>query len=159
MNLYLIRHSISENASLNKKDFERELTEEGKFVIKNAAEAWKKYIGKFDIILTSPLKRAVQTSEIVSSIMQINSNIIIENNLGTGSRTSGLIEILNFTEANNVAVIGHQPDLSIHIINLCGKGNFNLVFPPAAIAKIEFENSIKYGRGRLIFLIPSIVHI
>ena len=159
MNLYLIRHSISENASLNKKDFERELTEEGKFVIKNAAEAWKKYIGKFDIILSSPLKRAVQTSEIVSSIMQINPNIIIENNLGTGSRTSDLIEILNLTEAGDIAVIGHQPDLSIHIINLCGKGNFNLVFPPATIAKIEFENSIKYGRGRLIFLLPSIVHI
>ncbi len=135
MNLYLIRHSISENASLNKKDFERELTEEGKFVIKNAAEAWKKYIGKFDIILTSPLKRAVQTSEIVSSIMQINPNIIIENNLGTGSRTSDLIEILNLTEASDVAVIGHQPDLSIHIINLCGKGNFNLVIPSSNYCK------------------------
>ena len=159
MNLYLIRHSISENASLNKKDFERELTEEGKFVIKNTAEAWKKYIDKFDIILTSPLKRAVQTSEIVSSIMQINPNIIIENNLGTGSRTSDLIEILNLTEAGDIAVIGHQPDLSIHIINLCGKGNFNLVFPPATIAKIEFENSIKYGRGKLIFIVPPIVHI
>jgi phosphohistidine phosphatase len=157
MNLYLIRHSISENASLNKKDFERELTEEGKLVIKNAAEAWRKYISKFDVVFTSPLKRAVQTSEIVSSVMQINPNIIIENNLGTGSRTSDLIEILNSTEANDIAVIGHQPDLSIHIINLCGKGNFNLVFPPATIAKIEFENSIKYGRGRLIFLIPAIV--
>ena len=33
MNLYLIRHSIAENISIDKKDFERELTQEGKQVI------------------------------------------------------------------------------------------------------------------------------
>lgn len=158
MNLYLIRHSISENISTNKKDFDRELTEEGKVVIKNSADAWKKYIDEFDVILTSPLKRAVQTAEITSKIMQPFPNIILENNLGSGSRTSDLIEILNSTDKKNVAIIGHQPDLSIHIYNLCGSGNFNFSFPPATIAKIKFENKIRYGSGKLEFFIPPIVH-
>ncbi len=159
MNLYLIRHSIAENISLNKKDFERELTEEGKFVIQKASEAWKNYVGKVDVVLTSPLTRSIQTADIISSNLQEVPNVIKDNNLGTGSRTSDLIDLLNSLKYKNVIVVGHQPDLSIHINNFCGSGNFNLAFPPASLAKIEFDNSIKYGRGKLIYFIPPIIHI
>lgn len=159
MNLYLIRHSIAENISLDKKDFDRELTSEGKSVIAKTSQAWKNYINQLDIVLSSPLTRAVQTAEIISSNLQTNQNLIKDNNLGTGSRTSDLIELLNSLEYENVAVVGHQPDLSIHLNNFCGTGSFNLVFPPAALAKIEFDNSIKYGRGKLVYFIPPIIHI
>ena len=159
MNLYLIRHSIAENISLDKKDFDRELTSEGKSVIAKTSQAWKNYINQLDIVLSSPLTRAVQTAEIISSNLQTNQNLIKDNNLGTGSRTSDLIELLNSLEYENVAVVGHQPDLSIHVNNFCGTGSFNLVFPPAALAKIEFDNSIKYGRGKLVYFIPPIIHI
>ena len=159
MNLYLIRHSIAENISIEKKDFDRELTLEGKEVIIKTSKAWKNYIEQFDIVLSSPLTRAVQTAEIISSQLQSNQNIIRDNNLGTGSRTPDLIELLNSFDYENVAIVGHQPDLSIHINNFCGTGSFNLVFPPAALAKIEFENSIKYGRGKLVYFIPPNVHL
>ncbi len=159
MNLYLVRHSIAENISIDKKDFDRELTEEGKFVIKKTSEAWKNYISNVDVVLTSPFIRSIQTSEIISSNLQETQNVIKDNNLGTGSRTADLIDLLNSLEYKNVAVVGHQPDLSQHINNFCGTGSFNLAFPPASLAKIEFENSIKYGRGRLIYFVPPIVHI
>ena len=159
MNLYLIRHSIAENITMDKKDFDRELTEEGKFVIKKTSEAWKNYIGNVDVVLTSPLKRAIQTAEIISASLQDKQNLIKDNNLGTGSRTADLIDILNSLEYKNVVVVGHQPDLSQHINNFCGTGSFNLAFPPASLAKIEFDNTIKYGRGRLIYFIPPIIHI
>ena len=159
MNLYLIRHSIAENITIDKKDFDRELTDEGKFVIKKTSEAWKNYIGNVDVVLTSPLKRAIQTAEIISASLQEKQNLIKDNNLGTGSRTADLIDLLNSLEYKNVVVVGHQPDLSQHINNFCGTGSFNLAFPPASLAKIEFDNSIKYGRGRLIYFIPPIIHI
>ena len=159
MNLYLIRHSIAENITIDKKDFDRELTDEGKFVIKKPSEAWKNYIGNVDVVLTSPLKRAIQTAEIISASLQEKQNLIKDNNLGTGSRTADLIDLLNSLEYKNVVVVGHQPDLSQHINNFCGTGSFNLAFPPASLAKIEFDNSIKYGRGRLIYFIPPIIHI
>lgn len=159
MNLYLIRHSIAENISIDKKDFDRELTEEGKFVIMKTSEAWKNYISNVDVVLTSPFMRSIQTAEIISSNLQETQNVIKDNNLGTGSRTADLIDLLNSIEYKNVVVVGHQPDLSQHINNFCGTGSFNLAFPPASLAKIEFENSIKYGRGRLIYFVPPIVHI
>jgi len=158
MNLYLIRHSIAENISINKKDFERELTVEGKTVIHNSVKTWKNYIQNIDAVLTSPLIRAVQTSEIILSEFQPTPILMKDNNLGTGSRTSDLIELLNTLEYENVAVVGHQPDLSIHIQNFCTSGNLSVYFPPAAIAGIEFDNVIKYDKGKLLFLIPP-VHI
>jgi phosphohistidine phosphatase len=159
MNLYLIRHSVAESITIDKKDFDRELTEEGKFVIKKTSEAWKNYVGNIDVVLTSPLKRAIQTAEIISSNLQDIPNLIKDNNLGTGSRTADLIDILNSFEYKNVMVFGHQPDLSYHLNNFCGTGSFNLAFPPAALAKVEFDNTIKYGKGRLIYFIPPIIHI
>jgi phosphohistidine phosphatase len=159
MNLYLVRHSIAENISIDIKDFDRALTDEGKFVISKASEEWSKYISDVDVILTSPLKRALETAEIISSNIKSPHNIIKDNNLGTGSKTAHLIDLLNSLDYKNVFVVGHQPDLSIHINNLCGTGSINLAFPPAALAKIEFDNSIKYGRGRLIYFVPPIIHI
>jgi len=154
MNLYLIRHSIAEKSSLNKKDIERELTEEGRALIRIFAQSWKNFVDSFDIIFSSPLKRTVQTSEIISSIMQTSANILLENNLAPGSRTSDLIDLLALTDKNNIAVVGHQPDLSIHISNFCGRNGFSLVFPAGAIAKIEFDRKVRYNSGKLIFLIP-----
>ena len=159
MNLYLIRHSIAENISIHKKDFDRELSEEGKIIITKASEAWKNYLGPLDVVLTSPLTRAMQTAEILSSNLQVTPNIVKDNNLGTGSRTSDLIDLLNSLKYKNVAVVGHQPDLSHHINNFCGTGSFNIAFPPASLAKIEFEDSIKYGKGKLIYFIPPIIHL
>jgi len=158
MNLYLVRHSISENISIDKKDFDRELTEEGKIVINKTSEAWKNYVGNVDVVLTSPLKRAIQTAEIISSNLQDRYHVVKDNNLGTGSKTSDLIDLLISLEYKNVIVVGHQPDLSYHINNFCGTGSFNLAFPPASLAKIEFENRIKYGNGRLIYFIPPTIH-
>lgn len=157
MNLYLIRHSISENSSSTKKDFERELTEEGKEIIRRSSESWKVFIPKFDVILTSPLKRAVQTAEIISTVFKPENGVSVESNLTSGSKTIDLIEILTTTGLDEVAVVGHQPDLSIHIFNLCGKGSINLLYPPATIAKVEFENRIRYSTGKLTFFIPPIL--
>lgn len=157
MNLYLIRHSISENSSAVKKDFERELTEEGKYLIKRSAKIWQSFIPKFDIILTSPLIRAIQTSEIINSVFKTAKGISVENHLAAGCRTTDLIEILTTSGLDDIAVVGHQPDLSIHILNLCGKGNLHIILPPATIAKIEFENRVRYSTGQLSFLIPPIL--
>jgi len=69
-----------------------------------------------------------------------------------------LIDLLSTADKENIAIVGHQPDLSIHIYNLCGKASFNLSISPGTIAKIEFNKVVKYGAGRLIFLIPPSVN-
>lgn len=154
INLYLIRHSIAEKISLTRKDFDRELTVEGKDVLSDAAGYWKRIIPDFDIILTSPLIRAVQTSEIIANIFAYEKEIVKDNNLAAGARTNDLIEILNSNNYENVACIGHQPDLSEHVSNFISGSGCVLHFPPAAICKIRFSGKAKFSNGELIYLIP-----
>jgi phosphohistidine phosphatase len=157
MNLYFIRHSIAEKISIEKLDFDRELTEEGIIVLNKSVEVWKNYIETLDVILTSPLIRSVQTAKIISDSFN-KPEIIIDNSLSLGCKTKEVSALVNTFKLINIAVVGHQPDLSFHINHFCGIGNFNLKFPPASIAKIEFDNKSKISNGRLVFFLPPMLH-
>jgi phosphohistidine phosphatase len=155
MNLFLIRHSIAEDPSYLKSDSQRELTQEGKLLITAGCNVLQKLEPNLKLILTSPYLRAFQTAEIIANYFGNNIKLIKENNLAAGCNTSSLIEIINSYEQENIAIVGHQPDLSNHISNLTSNGNINLIFKPASIAKIKFESQVGYGRGSLEFLIQS----
>lgn len=155
MNLFLIRHSISEKLSPPKKDFERELTSDGIQLIRKASEGWKKIIPSFGVILYSPFIRAEQTARIVAEVFNQTDILLKENNIAAGCSTGSLIDVLSVYDQKNIAVVGHQPDLSNHISNLCSNNHLNVGFPPAAIAKISFDEKVKFGSGRLEFLIPA----
>ncbi|WP_337872643.1 phosphohistidine phosphatase SixA [Ignavibacterium sp.] len=155
MNLYLIRHSTSEKANPFKKDFERELTSEGRELINRAANGWKKIIPTFDLVLYSPYLRAEQSAKIISEVYNISDKLSKENNLAAGCSTGMLIDTLSLYDFENIAVVGHQPDLSYHIANLCSKNSLNINFPAAAISKINFSSAVKFSGGKLEFLIPA----
>ncbi len=53
MNIFLIRHGKAEPAFQTKKDIDRELTEEGKNIIKRSVEFWKNGIISFDFYNSS----------------------------------------------------------------------------------------------------------
>jgi phosphohistidine phosphatase len=156
MNLYFIRHGKSEPASLLKKDKDRELTNDGIKILKASFDYWKNVINEFDFILTSPLLRAVQTSEIISKVIGFNGNIIKENLMLPGGNTNSLIELVNSLERENIALIGHQPDLSFHTSRLISSKEVNLKYSPGAIAKIVFEGKSKLRKGELVFLLPQV---
>lgn len=154
MNLYLIRHSISERAIPPKKDFERELTSEGVELIRRAAIGWKKLVPSFDLILYSPYLRAEQTAKIIGNVYNIPEKLSKENNIAAGCSTGMLIDTLSIYEFENIAVVGHQPDLSNHLSNFCSQNGLSISLAPAAIAKISFTGLVKFGNGKLEFLIP-----
>lgn len=154
INLYLIRHSIAEKISLQRKDFERQLSPEGIELIKTAVKYWKSVIPALDFIITSPLVRAVQTGKLIAENMNYKGEIITDNNLAPGSRTNDVMEILKTYGKENIACIGHQPELSMHVSNFISSNGCVLHFPPAAICKIRFMGSPNYAKGELIYLIP-----
>ena len=157
MNLYFIRHGKAEPTSPLKKDSDRELTSDGIIILKATVESWKNVIKGFDFILTSPLLRAMQTSEIISKVIGFNSDIIKENLLLPGSNTNSLVELANSLEEANIALIGHQPDLSFHTSRLISSKEVNLRYSPGTIAKISFEGKPKFGKGELVFLLPPLI--
>src|SRR5437016_5073253 len=66
MDVYIVRHAIAEEQSSTGKDADRELTNEGKEKMKEAAAGFAGTGPKIDRILSSPLPRARQTAEIVA---------------------------------------------------------------------------------------------
>ncbi len=155
MNIYFIRHGDAEKISINKKDFDRELTSNGKIRVKNAVLGWNNYIDAFDYLISSPLLRAKQTASIIAEYFEVKNEIIISNKLTSGSLTSDIIEIANTLEAENIAFVGHQPDFSEHLSNLISSSYANIEFKKSAIAKVSFHNKVQLSRGVLEFLIPA----
>ncbi len=155
MNIYLIRHSDAESSSISTKDFERKLTQNGIEKIRKSAEGWKLLIPAFDYIVSSPLLRALQTAEQILEIYNLpKSKLIIDKRLKSGSNIEDIIDIANAFNENEIAFVGHQPEFSEHVSELISQANAYIDFKKAAIAKINFYNKAKKGKGLLEFLIP-----
>ena len=157
MNIYLIRHGDAERAAIGKKDFDRELTSSGRIKLKEAAVSWKNIIKGFDIIVTSPLARAVQTANVIADSYNAMDKILIDKKLSPGSRTESIIEIANSLGVEDIAFVGHQPDMSEILSDIISPKGAFIDFKKGAIAKISFENKANIARGTLEFLIPASV--
>lgn len=155
MNLYLIRHGDAESITLAKSDHERELTHKGKESIKRAAEGWKKMLRPFDIIASSPLIRAVQTAEIIADVFSYNGKIITDKRIASGCKPDDLIDFVKSFQAENITIVGHEPDLSSNLSALVSVSGMYSEFKKGAIAKVEFEGRIRLSGGTLVFFIPA----
>lgn len=153
-NLYLIRHSDAEKVTSSKPDFERELTPEGKTLILRAAEGWKKLITSFDIIATSPFIRAEQSAGIIAKVFSYKKKIMINEKLSSGCKPENFLEAVRLMESNNIAVVGHAPDLSIITSSLISSSGAYVNFNKGTIAAILFDGKIRLTKGILEFLIP-----
>ncbi len=154
MNIYLIRHGDAEKTAIGKKDFERDLTEEGKIIIRNAADNWKYFIPGFNFIVTSPYIRALNTARIIEEAYELTEKVLVDKKISPGSRTEDLIEIANSLAVEDISFVGHQPDMSEHLGNLISYKGANINFKKAAIAKISFGSIAVLSKGTLEFLIP-----
>ena len=117
---------------------------------------WKKFINNFDIVLTSPLKRAKQTANIIGSAFKSQLDVTEEICLLNGGLTEDLLSIARSLDLNDIAMVGHQPDIGNHIATMIGSNNANFNIPPSLIAKIFFKDRPVIGKGILEFLIPPI---
>jgi len=113
MKLYLIRHAPAEEPSQTAPavDDERALTEKGKSRMVRAAAALKRLNVRPELILTSPLKRALETAALVAEGL---GNIRVETlaELAPGAELSALTAAIRAHHAlNELALVGHQPDL------------------------------------------------
>ncbi|MDP4114865.1 MAG: histidine phosphatase family protein [Bacteroidota bacterium] len=157
MNLFLIRHGDAENSTYGKKDFDRRLTEKGTIATMNAVSYWKRIIQNFDYIISSPYIRSLQTAEIIASAYNSMDKLLIENMLGCGSKLDNIITLVNSLGGENIACVGHQPDMSHHLSDFISSERAEAEFKKSAIAKIIFRNKAVKGGGILEFLIPPAI--
>ncbi len=138
-----MRHGKAVSLSQAGDDEERWLTEEGK---KNVEEMSKLIPIKPRFIYTSPLRRAVETAEIISKSLGGELKVIEE--LRPGIATCEALENVDI-EAESV-IIGHAP--SIELIVSCIIGGGHIKIDAGGFAVVEAEE-IKRGDGRLLELL------
>ncbi|HEX5672749.1 MAG TPA: histidine phosphatase family protein, partial [Nitrososphaeraceae archaeon] len=80
MELFILRHGEAGQRTLS-SDRIRPLTSAGKSELFEIAKALKTIGLKFDLVVTSPLKRAYDTAMIVSDVFNIDSKVHVWNEL------------------------------------------------------------------------------
>lgn len=114
MKLIFIRHGPSEGSyTLNQeKDFERELTSDGKKKVNKLFFMFKNLMTNVDVIFTSPLARAVQTAEIFWSYYQ-HADLELMSDLDILDDPGHLVEYISFLPSEGVyAFVGHNPHIT-----------------------------------------------
>ena len=158
--IYLIRHAIAEQNSVNNEDISRALSQKGKEDAELMALKLKELNVNPDLIVCSIAKRTVSTKKIIcKQIGDLNTNIIIDSSIYEAS-----LDYLTFlvntlpSRFNEVFLIGHNP--AITLLSNYLTEDFIDNIPPCGIVKIEMEiekwNEIVPGIGnKKYFIYPE----
>ncbi|MBP0020965.1 MAG: phosphohistidine phosphatase SixA [Cyanobacteria bacterium SBLK] len=154
MNVYLIRHGIASDRAEYSSDAERPLTELGRKKTKKVAKRLFNLNIRFDLILTSPLVRAVQTAEILQNTGLCKKREIFESLSPDGDINLWVNWYALNQDHHSVALVGHQPDLGNWAeILTWGKVGEKLIVKKAGVIGVKiFENGTPIGNGELFLL-------
>ena len=160
MDVILIRHGKAGNRDPNSwpDDDDRPLTAEGQAEHRAVTRAAKKMGIKFDFLVTSPLKRARETADIVANVYRWPEEPQVAAELGHGFSVSAVVKLLaKFPPTSRVALVGHEPDFSALATALIGgKTGLGVQIKKSGIAGVRFEGPAEAGAGLLLYLLkPS----
>jgi phosphohistidine phosphatase len=154
MELYIIRHAIAEMRASSGNDGDRALTEAGREKMARAARGLRKLKVEPELILTSPLRRARETAEIVSrELGRVKVQALAE--LAAGADVAAIVPALRpHARRGALAIVGHMPDLS-HFASLLLTGSDDALyvdFKKGGVACIEADLSGSAPRSQLRWL-------
>lgn len=150
MEIILFRHGSAEEKSFEKSDRDRELTQEGKEKVREAAKFVKHKISGEDkiIIWSSPMVRAVQTAEILSEVLETD-NATIHECIASGDFKEFTKELKEEETSGVLIAAGHAPSLDEWCECMTGT-LVKLDKSGAALIHIESQKSLK---GKLVWVL------
>jgi phosphohistidine phosphatase len=113
--VYILRHGIAEDAAPGGADAARALTAEGKEKLRAVLERAREAGVRPSVILTSPLKRALQSAEIAADVLGVKRGLIATNSLAPSSTPQRVWNEIREQHAARVLIAGHQPLLG-HVV-------------------------------------------
>jgi phosphohistidine phosphatase len=157
--LYLIRHGIAEERGTYEDDSQRPLSDEGRKKTKQVAKRLYDLGLRFDLLQTSPLVRAQQTSEIFANVfgecpVQPSAELAPEGDFEKW--LSGVAEWLSQHPQSakaSLGIIGHEPDLSSWAEMLIwGESKGVLVLKKAGIIGLVLPETQPWTSNGILFL-------
>lgn len=150
MKLYVMRHGIAEDAASSFHDFDRALTMKGRKRTRDVARALQHADEKPHVIIASPLVRALQTAEIVASVIDPQEPVAVRQEIAPGGELMTLVQELVAANTHSVMIVGHEPDLSILVDQLLGGHAWEQPFQKAMVIGVRLDPS---GKNRIRFVL------
>ncbi|HSC70211.1 MAG TPA: histidine phosphatase family protein, partial [Candidatus Methylomirabilis sp.] len=140
LKLYFLRHGeAGSRQEWRGDDAERPLTAVGKKRMKREGAAMWKLKLPLDLIISSPLARALQTAEIVAKAHGSAARLVTDGRLRPGFGPKHLAALLaEHRDARGVMLVGHEPDFSETISRVTGGGRLEM--KKGALAYVEVED-------------------
>lgn len=111
--IYLVRHAEAVERTGSLEDGTRWLTAKGRKVIQKAASRLRRKGVRPELIITSPLTRAVQTAELVMVEAGKCTVLVADSQLAPESTPEQLLELIrSLNKADRIMLVGHEPLLS-----------------------------------------------
>lgn len=120
MTLFMLRHASAGTSRINPLlDVKRPLDKEGKQHCLHLAHILNALKVNFDLIVSSPLKRSLQTAQLVATETGYETRVLVANALAPGASFAEFQALLKeFKGHENVLVVGHSPNLPVFLGSL-----------------------------------------
>ena len=152
MRVIIIRHAIAAERSPEVPDDSRPLTDRGRKRFRAAARGLARLFPKPDLLLTSPLVRAVQTARIAGRAWGIKPTE--EGALGGGSVEELVGALRRVPATSTVALVGHEPQVSEYLARLSGSTHPDrLTFKKGGVAIVDLPAGPD-SVGNLLAVLP-----
>ena len=151
MILYFLRHGKAAPAA-DGDDAARELTPEGEEDLRAAAVLWRRLNLRPDIVLSSPLPRAMRTAQLFCEGVGLRDGPVGEPTLAPGAGWDDMARaIAAHPDARRVMFVGHEPDLSTAVAGLSGASSVRI--RAGGVACVEFYGVPEPGVGEIAWLL------
>jgi phosphohistidine phosphatase len=158
MNLYIIRHAIAvePDAPGYEDDSQRPLTDKGHAKMVSITRGLKALDVRFDLILSSPYTRALDTARILLKGLGLKKEQLVtsENLVPMGFPDQMIGEINDkYLNLDSIAVVGHEPNLSALIsLLVSGDAAVLLEMKKGGVCHLSADNLFHERRATLEWL-------
>jgi phosphohistidine phosphatase len=156
MDLFVLRHGeAGKTIPSGSSDSKRPLTVAGEKEIVIISKALRKMGVRLDVILTSPLKRARQTADIVAKEFKAQNKLRQVRELAPEGNKSILYQSLtSFKEGTSLLLVGHNPYLSELVSEVVtNDSSVRLDLKKGGIARIRIIAAAPKLKGELRWLL------
>jgi phosphohistidine phosphatase len=154
MEIYILRHGIAEDSQPGQSDSERALTSEGRKKLVRVLRVAREAGVAPSLILTSPLKRAVQTAQLAAETLDYKGELLRTKALEPGSHPRMVWEEIRVhKDEPSILLAGHEPLFSSLTAYLLGCPDLQVDFKKGALACVDVNRFGAEPHGVLKWLI------
>jgi len=152
----MLRHGIAEEHAADGSDAGRRLTEEGRSRLRRVLERANAAGVSPAQIISSPLRRALETAEIAARELGYMGKIVRSSALEPGSSPQQIWELIReHRHEESLLLAGHEPLFSAATSYLLGSNRLLIHFRKGALLRIDLEANSSTPDGVLQWMLTA----